>query len=272
MHRFAIDVRALPLLISLGLVACAERSIGLDDDFQDEHTLGLWHMDDPGSPVSRLIDSSDMGNDLVRADTSDSVTGHEGRFGSAVGVWPHVTNAEFSSGTYFANTSLVGGSALSELTFEFWLRIRPGGVVNDPNPFGFGDDDNDCFRIDDGNALEYRNHALGAEPIATEVLPLGSWNHIALTWDTSFARIWINGDLAVEQNSSGPSPITQLRVGAGCMNNANLSSAAVDEVRLSDTIRYWEPCDPPQAPFCVMSADCNGGVCVDGGVCSGVGG
>lgn len=230
-------------------------------------TLGLWHMDEAGTRVATLADSSGLGNDLVRADTSDSTTGHPGRFGLAVGEWAHETNAGSLDG-YFTNTGLTGTSNLTQFTFEFWLFIQATGVVNDPNPFAFGADDADYFRIDDSNRLEFRSRSLPDERVSTDVLPLGRWNHVAVTGDASSVRIWLNGALAAEGALEAPVAIELLRVGAGSTGNANFSSGLVDEVRLSDGMRYTEPFDPPGAPFCVADADCDSGACDAGGVCA----
>jgi hypothetical protein len=215
----------------------------------DEHTIGLWHMDEDGSGITALADASGFGNTLVRSDASEGVVGHPGRFGRAVGGWIHVLNTGTDRDAYFANTSLEGTSGLTELTFEFWLMLPASGVRNDPNPFGLGHDDDDGFRIDDGNSLEYHNESLEDGFISTDVLPLGIWNHIALTWSFDDVRIWLNGELAAEQRASSRPVITFLRLGGQRAFNTNFSSGYVDEARLSRVVRYSSTFVPPQAPF-----------------------
>jgi concanavalin A-like lectin/glucanase superfamily protein/stigma-specific protein Stig1 len=251
-------------------VACTDDENCVDGVCQsiDGNTLGLWHMDESGAGTTTLVDASGFGNHLVRSDASEDVVGHPGRFGFAVGGWAHVLNIGDDRDGYFADTSLAGTSGLTELTFEFWLLLPANGVQNDPNPFGLGNDDNDRFRIDDSGSLEYDNEGIQGH-LSTDILPFGTWNHVALTWDADYARIWLNGELAAQEPSSGVSAITFLRLGGQHAGNTNFSSGYVDETRLSDVVRYRSAFEPPQAPFDGMHHDCPsgqercGGTCVD---------
>jgi hypothetical protein len=211
-------------------------------------------MDEEGAGTTTLFDSSGYGNHLVRYDASENVVGNPGRFGYAVGGWAHVLNIGEDRDRYFADTSLAGTSNLTELTFEFWLKLPANGVRNDPNPFGLGDDDDDRFRIADHGSLEYDNEGIQGT-ISTGILPFGTWNHVALTWDADYARIWLNGELAAQNRSTGLSPITFLRLGGQHHGNTNFSSGYVDEARLSDVVRYTSSFEPPRVPFNEVNRD-----------------
>jgi hypothetical protein len=213
-----------------------------------DHTVGVWHMNEDGAGTTTLFDSSGFDNHLVRADASEDVVGQPGYVGFAVGGWAHVTNIGDDRDRYFANTSLLGTWGMTELTFEFWLKLPADGVRNDPNPFGLGDDDDDRFRIDDSGSLEYDNEGIQGH-LSTGVLPFGTWNHVALTWDSAYARLWLNGELADQEPSTGVSAITFLRLGGQHAGNANFSGGYVDEARLSDVVRYTSTFEPPHAPF-----------------------
>ena len=217
----------------------------------DQFTIGLWHMDEASGNIDTLVDSSGFGNHLSRSDASQNVTGKSGKFSSAVGGWSYSGNAGSNLNAFFANTSLAGVNGLSNMTFEFFLFLE-GNINGDPDPFGMGDnqgDGNQKWRLYSGNNIQYCNGHLAGSCLSASGVPTNAWVHVALSWDGSTVRLFVNGAVQGSVSDNDIGAITFLRVGAHSSGNSTFSNGRIDEVRLSNTVRYISNFTPPSSPF-----------------------
>jgi hypothetical protein len=90
-----------------------------------------------------------------------------------------------------------------------------------------------------GNRLRFYSHGGSSARDSTGQIPIGEWAHVAVTYDGSFMRFFINGELDSEfEHDRGPMPSnTQpLRIGSSVDYDVR-PHAAIDEVRLWDVAR-----------------------------------
>ncbi|HIE26800.1 TPA: LamG domain-containing protein [Candidatus Poribacteria bacterium] len=84
-------------------------------------------------------------------------------------------------------------------------------------------------------------------------VPVNTWTHIAVTYDGSEIKTFLNGKFLAKFSKSGPlndSPDT-LKVGRRTRGGATHSAyiGLIDEVRISNAIRYDKDFDVPQGAF-----------------------
>ncbi len=174
----------------------------------------------------------------------------------------------------------------TDFTIEFWLRIVPG--ENASSPCTEGEDtwingniifDRDIFGTPDygdlgislyGSRIAFgvHNGSSGYTICGNTALSTDTWHHIAVTRRTNGEmRIFVNGSL--DRQVNGPTGDISYRVGRPITNgwvnepflvigaekhdydpNAYPSfSGWVDEVRISNIVRYTGNFTPPSAPF-----------------------
>lgn len=184
------------------------------------------------------------------------------------------------------STSLPVNIGATDFTIEFWLRFAPG--KNNSEPCAEGEDtwiygniifDRDIFGTPDygdfgislyGNRIAFgvHNGSSGYTICSTTTLSANTWHHIAVTRALDGTmRIFLNGQLSPQDN--GPEGNVSYRLGRSITDNYFNEpfivigaekhdydpntypsfSGWVDEVRLSNTIRYTTNFTPPNAPF-----------------------
>jgi len=189
------------------------------------------------------------------------------------------------------NASLPVNIGAGDFTIEFWLRFAPnqnnsgtctegtdtwiyGNIIFDRDIFGtpdYGDFGISLY----GNRIAFgvHNGSNGYTICSNAILNANTWHHIAVTRATSGEmRIYLNGQLSRQYN--GPSGNISYRVGRSItgnyVNEPYIVIAAekhdydpstypsfsgwIDEVRLSNVIRYPANFTPLLAPF---TADAN---------------
>ena len=121
------------------------------------------------------------------------------------------------------------------LTLEAW--IRPDNP-NNSNQFIAGV--NNAFRlsIDVNDQIEFLTNDGGGGVTGTDpagVLPQGQWVHVAMTFQSTTANLYLNGTL-VHQNTSMPVPqnSTQEFTMGAAAGGSNFFNGLIDEVRLWD--------------------------------------
>ncbi|MGQ9490412.1 MAG: LamG domain-containing protein, partial [Anaerolineae bacterium] len=174
----------------------------------------------------------------------------------------------------------------TDFTLEFWLRFNAG--ENTSGACAEGEDawingnilfDRDIFGAPDygdfgvslyGGRIAFgvHNGASGYSICSTTTLAAGAWHHVAVTRRTTGQmRIFVNGNL--DRTYNGPTGNISYRVGRsinnGWVNEPFLVIGAekhdydsnyypsfsgwVDEVRISNVVRYTSNFTPPAAPF-----------------------
>ena len=174
----------------------------------------------------------------------------------------------------------------TDFTLEFWLRFNAGentsgsctegedawingNIIFDRDIFGAPDYGDFGVSLYGGRiAFGVHNGSSGYSICSTTALSAGAWHHIAVTRRTTGEmRIFVNGNL--DRTYNGLAGNISYRVGRpitnGWVNEPFLVIGAekhdydpntypsfsgwVDEVRISDVIRYTTNFTPPAAPF-----------------------
>ena len=135
----------------------------------------------------------------------------------------------------------------SAATMEAW--VYPTSIVNRRTVIS----KNDIRLVLYGGQVEYQlrtsagynaNYILG-----TSTVTANQWSHIALVYDGSEARAYINGVEVGSQTHTGTvyTDNTTLAIGARYDVAANYFVGKIDEVRISSTARYTSDFTPPKA-------------------------
>ncbi|MEN8149824.1 MAG: LamG-like jellyroll fold domain-containing protein [Planctomycetota bacterium] len=154
--------------------------------------------------------------------------------------------------------ALNGSSALSfalpekpeKFTLECWVNAppprRPMALVADTEGAGFG-----LFLRDKDKAKPYAAVRVGKVDLkvyAEDGWKWKRWNHLAMTWDGTILRLFVNGTPAGEQSGEGFVPSERvLMVGAEPAKDdrpRQFARGAVDEVRLTNAVVYEKKFTP----------------------------
>lgn len=201
----------------------------------DGQTLGLWHL-----------------HDEVWTDTSGNGRTLTPQNGAALGP----LGAEFvRSSEQYASCTL-GLQGKSALTIECWIRLdslpEPGEVYYIVTQYW--------------NAYLYLHHTGGTLKLCgyvredaasgyikgsavTVAIEVGQWHHLALTWQQGVAcRTWLDGvNVGSDTSLTGQGlkyPSTQFQVGYPSASGDYGLDGAVDELRVSDVLRYAASFEP----------------------------
>jgi len=208
----------------------------------DGNALGLWHMDAPNGKDDAIPNTPDDWSLLNFNPVSPSANAS---FGTANQV--HTGVQRFDGAADYEGTMVVGGG--TDVTME-GLFYFPSGVLDgsgvrwDPITAA-----NAVFRLGyRGDArLECLVGGLSqfSDPL---VLPDDEWVHLAMTYDAAgglgAVKLYMNG----EDITGTPATVAANLGGAGRIYVTSNHGEYVDEVRISDTIRVYEPFDPAIIP------------------------
>jgi beta-lactam-binding protein with PASTA domain len=113
------------------------------------------------------------------------------------------------------------GTSLSYALYANDGSPQPGGT---PFPTGY---------------IHVTNNALDREIRGTTVLPIGTWTHVAMTYDGANQRLYINGVLAATRAQTGTIAVSNnpLRIGGNNAFANEFFHGLVDEVRVYNTAR-----------------------------------
>lgn len=193
----------------------------------DEHTVGLWHMDETGldscSGGEDLCDSSGYDNHGV--DTSTSI------------VSGHIDNAR-SIGGAGSNIVVTNSAELSstEMTIEYWVNssaddIRQINKYNAVTPWpGYG------VGIGDGSnpGLAKCWAGGGSWVFGTSKVNDGQWHHLACTANSTQVQVYVDGTLeATAAQTTSIVDTIDLNIGWD-------SDSLLDELRISNVVRTSE--------------------------------
>jgi uncharacterized delta-60 repeat protein len=138
-----------------------------------------------------------------------------------------------SLGTSLWNTEFAGGT---QLTVEAWVNRSTTGSLqtimsNYQGSFPM------LFRIDNDFIRLYVNS--GTNVSSTSYIPVGTWTHVAATYDGTNLKIFVNG---VEENSVAysvalASSTNEMKIGGGLTNNTEFFPGNIGEVRLWNVAR-----------------------------------
>jgi hypothetical protein len=137
-----------------------------------------------------------------------------------------------SLGTSLWNAEFAGNN---QLTIETWVKRSTSDnlqtiisnyqtITTTPHEF--------LFRIDNNKIRLFLNSTLVAQ--STSDIPVGTWTHLAATYDGASVKIYVNGVLETTSSFTGNlnSASYDLKIGGGLTNNTEYYSGDIGEVRL----------------------------------------
>lgn len=91
-----------------------------------------------------------------------------------------------------------------EITIAAWVYWIGG--ANWQRIFDFGNNENEYMYLTPRLRFALKNHG-AEERLDAPALPVGEWSHVAITLDTSGARLYVNGEMVVESNDITVNPM-----------------------------------------------------------------
>jgi hypothetical protein len=137
-----------------------------------------------------------------------------------------------SLGTSMWNNEFAGNN---QLTIETWVKRSTSDnlqtIISNyqtitTTPYEF------LFRIDNNKIRLFLNSTLVTQ--STSDIPVGTWTHLAATYDGASVKIYVNGVLEITSSFTGNlnSASYDLKIGGGLTNNTEYYSGDIGEVRL----------------------------------------
>ncbi len=123
-------------------------------------------------------------------------------------------------------------------TIEFWVYLTTYGIpLVDQGPY-YGSPSGWTFGmgVDPSGVLNAGAWAAFNMNSGSDTVPLDKWTHIAATWGSSGAKLYINGaEVGNDSNTSGPAAGYSAKL--MLMIGSNIGSNRIDELRVSNTQR-----------------------------------
>ncbi len=121
----------------------------------------------------------------------------------------------------------------TQLTVEAWINRSTLGNLHTIASCYEGGIYPFLFRIDSDKLSLYINSGAGASATSTNNLPVGTWTHVAGTYDGNNVKVYING---AEQGSTAHSTnlmasSNDLKIGGGLANNSEYFAGSIADVR-----------------------------------------
>jgi hypothetical protein len=110
---------------------------------------------------------------------------------------------------------------------------------------GTGDSARAFLGIESNSGAYWTCQIGGTQAISNIAVVQNTWTHVAMTWDGSTMRLWVNGNLAASASSSTSASNTTLQVGKNWGSYQWIGY--IDDARVSSFLRYVQPFTPPTA-------------------------
>jgi len=217
----------------------------------DANTVGLWHMNEAawnGTP-GEVVDSSGHGHHGTAVNGATTADGWMDRQGVFNG-----TNQRATLGL----NAITGADIPSAYTIEAWLRLasKPASELRAVSLeaclcLGWNRTGADAwfvhhYAVETGGA---NNFLIGASAPA-----IGSWYHVAATWNGAQIRLWVNGVAEGTPVSESHCPALdyfsreQWFGGNPYGGGQHWFAGGTDEARLSSVVRYTSNFSPTRYP------------------------
>ena len=207
-------------------------------------TVALYHMDS----ADPLADASNNALSLTSSGSPTSVTGYTDP-GFAEGFQFNPINPDSLSSSFDSILEKID----RKFTVELWFKIanRPAAQGDLLPLIQIGDFDLSLEERNGGGNPYFIN--VGSISINDKInLPINEWFHIAVTHDLNSTTIYVNGNSVW---NSTPNTFNSTPVSAGLEIGGPSSiyyfDGVIDEVRISQTVRYTGNFTPPSEPFTV---------------------
>ena len=200
----------------------------------DANTVALWHFNDgSGSTASDASSSENNG-------TVTDATWTQGLFGQALSF-----DGE-GDGVQVGNPF---NGIQSAFTIEAWFKTLPATGSHTAVIFKKRAEANDIMLHipPDPKTLVVDIYEAGGtqhQYITTKILPPEIWYHVAVTYDKSHFRIYLNGNLELEEAATYDVDWSTSYIGTAigdCPNAGQGFDGIIDEVRISNTARAYTP-------------------------------
>jgi hypothetical protein len=198
--------------------------------------VACWNFNEGAGTVAG--DSSGNGNTGTLKNGPQWVEGISGTALSFDGTNDYVAIADSSS------LDVTG----SQISIEFWMKPTVDMPTSAPNQIIF-DKGNaytacilDMFHPDTPGALLANLPFFGHATSVTSFWAAGNWYHIAITYDGSNMRIYVNGVLETVSPTTGSVASTgyPLSIGSHCLGGKNFFKGIIDEFAIYDYTRTAE--------------------------------
>jgi hypothetical protein len=223
----------------------------------DANTLGLWHFDEASGQTAN--DASTSANHGTLGTTSGSDSADPGWTngypfaGEPATPTPTSTPMSGNPGLSFDGVNdIVRANQVvgtGPLTIEAWVRPAASNA-DDLIVVGADEYTGWCLELDGGYLTLWlaTNQGWQSNQHPTPLVA-GQWYHIAATYGNGSARTFVNG---VASTATSVGTLTQgpfLRLGGLSDSFGYFFAGVLDEVRISNIIRYTANFTPPIAPF-----------------------
>ncbi|MDD2656584.1 MAG: hypothetical protein PHQ18_03390, partial [Patescibacteria group bacterium] len=214
---------------------------------EDEHTTNLWHFDETSGD---LLDS--VGGLRITPTVPPGIYGSIGKFDNSFG-----NNAGYN---VVIASNIPAPDLANNFTIDMWIkehRIYFNSAYQTNWVFrGQGSYGNYNLRMDsyagDMPMFHFYRPNDGATYYAwsSVPMPLDVWNHLAITYDGYYLRMFQNGVMTVQN----PFTIT-VGIHDSLMSffttsyNSNMNAYQIDELRFSNVARWTSNFTPPSVPF-----------------------
>ncbi len=207
----------------------------------DEHTILLEHFDGSasGTLTGYQADAGPCGAERPRAGPAFAYVPAQEGPGKALQL-SHPAGCKETAATYLRYSGQL--LSVAHGTLEFWLLLSSYGqgvnlVSQQPYftccegyTFGLTVESNGVLRAGAWNAFSVTS--------GPDVVPLHRWTHLAVTWGTAGARLYLNGRLVgVDFHAGMPAPGFSGSLLIQLGSHVAGASNAIDELRISDIQR-----------------------------------
>jgi hypothetical protein len=253
----------ITLLLALALTGCSFTGARVEDEDGSSSDDSSGDAVFTTTPFTTADADSDVGDDSTSgggegessSDGGSSQSSSDGEDSSSTGA-PPVNYVLAFEGENQGVTPALPGMPTS-YTVEFWLRsgadmhgslLSTSAGAPTAQGWGFIHDDPPAGGLAFTNVLVYINY--DANPAWDYVVDPDldlreqvGWHHIAITKSIDgLVRMWVDGGMVVEQQFGAPFAVSERPLTIG----PNLHDAMIDDVRISDAVRYEALFEPPE--------------------------
>jgi len=151
---------------------------------------------------STTTDLSSQNQTVTEQNTSTTVSSETDPFGNTQNVLNFSRTDATGSGIVVSTSPIKFGN--DPFTIEMWVKLDTLGVTH--TLYCDRDTSNTCiaaFRVNASNTIQFFKDTSGGGSITgSTVLTTGTWYHVALTYDSSTVRLFLDGNLEVSSNQT----------------------------------------------------------------------
>ena len=204
-----------------------------DQGYLSDGLVGYWKMDDDVSGDSQtIIDYSGNGNDGI---TDDGLS-EDGMDCTGTGKYNHSCDFD-GSDDYISVSDTDVLDTMTEITLSAWIYLDSVPSLDDYTIFSkHADPYFYTLDVKTSQLLECQLSGLTPNNVTSNsTIPLNTWTHVVCTYDGSFMKLYIDGELDKTLNNPGPMDVAgtgDLYIGDNQQNSPLVFDGDIDEVRI----------------------------------------